>query len=64
MNTPCQLETPHDLSGILQRIRCNLPLLSSAKLDDLFRCYLLAILVEMQGAEGKAVPIPSTVEVK
>ena len=38
--------------------------MSAAKLDELFRCYLLALLVEMQGAEGKSVPIPSTIAMK
>ena len=38
--------------------------MSCTKLDELFRLYLLALLIEMQGAEGKEVPIPSTIAVK
>ena len=63
MNTPRRLEVPHNLAGMLQRIWCNLPLLSATKLDELFCCYLLALLVEMQRAKGKSVLVPSMVEV-
>ena len=41
-----------------------MPLMSCTKLDELFRLYLLALLIEMQGAEGKEVPIPRTIVVK
>ena len=52
------------MCSTLQRVRCNVPLMSCTKLDELFRLYLLALLIEMQGAEGKEVPIPSTIAVK
>ena len=61
---PRRLEAPKDLCSTLQRVRCNVPLMSCTKLDELFRLYLLALLIEMQGAEGKEVPIPSTIAVK
>lgn len=41
-----------------------MPLLSAAKLDGLFRVYLLAALVDMQLAEGKAVVLPNSAEVE
>ena len=38
--------------------------MSCTKLDEIFQLYLLALLIEMQGTEGKEVPIPSTIAVK
>ena len=41
------LEAPRELAAVLGRVRCNLPILSAAKLDVLFRTYLIACLTEM-----------------
>lgn len=58
------MEAPRELSAVLNRVRCNLPLINAAKLDGLFRCYLLQVLVEMQSSEGKAVPVPASATVE
>ena len=55
---PRRLEAPRDLASAVHRIRCHLPLLTAAKLDSMFRCYLLTSLLDMHVAEGKSVPIP------
>ena len=41
------LEAPRELAAVLRRVWCNLPILSAAKLDVLFRTYLIACLREM-----------------
>ena len=55
-----RLEAPKDLQSAVQRIHCHLLLLTAAKLDDLFRCYLISALVDMQVKDGRSVPSPKT----
>ena len=47
INAARRLEAPRELAAVLGRVRCNLPILSAAKLDVLFRTYLIACLTEM-----------------
>ena len=47
INAARHLEAPRELAAVLGRVWCNLPILSTAKLDLLFRTYLIACLMEM-----------------
>ena len=40
-------EAPWELAAVLGWVRCNLPILSAAKLDVLFHTYLIMCLMEM-----------------
>ena len=53
---------PRELRQAVQRIKCNMSILAAARMDQMFRLYLLTLLVDMQIKDNLTVIIPNNVK--